>query len=128
MAGAGVVQRCLLFLLFALFVMTPLGVPVSADSGSGSPDSLDALHEVTPGDTLHLIAGYYYEDARQWVRIRRANRQQVPNPNVIERGALLLIPAISAPDEDYAEFVSRVRRQPDRTGASAAPQTGRRAQ
>lgn len=118
-----VVQRCLLILPIALIVMISLGVPVSAADSPASPDTLDAdaLHEVAPGDNLHLIAGYYYGDARQWERIWRANRRQVPNPNVIGRGTLLLVPEITVPEEPYAEFVARVRRAPDRVGSSAVP-------
>ena len=71
--------------------------------------SEDALHEVLPGDNLHLIAGYYYGDARQWERIWEANRDQLPNPNRIERGALLRIPDPVLPDESYADFVARSR-------------------
>jgi hypothetical protein len=69
----------------------------------------DALHEVMPGDNLHLIAGYYYGDARQWERIWQANRDQIPNPNRIKRGSLLRIPDAVLPDESYAEFLSRAR-------------------
>ncbi|MFA5027815.1 MAG: hypothetical protein WC713_08040, partial [Candidatus Methylomirabilota bacterium] len=65
----------------------------------------DVLHEVQAGDELHVIAGYYYGDARQWERIWRANRDQVRNPNRIERGALLRIPDAAAPAEPYADFV-----------------------
>ena len=69
----------------------------------------DALHQVMPGDDLHLIAGYYYGDARQWERIWDANRDQIRNPNVIERGALLRIPDAAAPAQPYPDFVARTR-------------------
>jgi hypothetical protein len=128
MARLGVAQRCLLDLLIAFLFMTPLGALVSAAGLSGPPDTLDALHEVAPGDNLHLIAGYYYGDARQWERIWRANRKQVPDPNVIGRGTLLLVPAITAADEPYAEFVARVRRPPDRVGDSTVPEIRRPSQ
>ena len=72
--------------------------------------SQDALHEVMPGDDLHLIAGYYYGDARQWERIWQANRDQIPNPNRIGRGLLLRIPEVVSPDESYADFLARSRR------------------
>jgi len=74
-----------------------------------APAAQDAMHEVMPGDNLHLIAGYYYGDARQWERIWEANRDQLPNPNRIERGALLRIPDPVLPDESYADFVARSR-------------------
>ncbi len=74
----------------------------------------DALHQVMPGDNLHLIAGYYYGDARQWERIWRANRDQVRNPNRIERGALLRVPDAEVPAEPYADFAVRARRSSPR--------------
>ena len=73
-------------------------------------DPQDALHQVLPGDDLHLLAGYYYGDARQWERIWQANRDQVSNPNRIRRGALLRIPDVTPPAEPYGDFVARSRR------------------
>jgi hypothetical protein len=88
-------------------------------SGAGEATSpRDAMHQVMPGDDLHLIAGYYYGDARQWERIWRANRDQIKNPNVIERGALLRIPDVPTPAEAYADFVARAH---PRAGAPWAP-------
>jgi hypothetical protein len=81
----------------------------------------DALHQVLPGDNLHLLAGYYYGDARQWERIWHANRDQVSNPNRIRRGALLRIPDATPPEESYADFVARARRMGP---ATAFPTTG----
>lgn len=99
-----------------LFVLVSLlgvgaGVPGSnAVAAAAAPGSQDAMHEVMPGDNLHLIAGYYYGDARQWERIWRANRDQVPNPNRLQRGTLLRIPEAEAPAEPYPDFVARARR------------------
>ena len=82
-----------------------------------APAGQDALHQVMPGDNLHLIAGYYYGDARQWERIWQANRDQIPNPNRIERGSLLHIPDAVPPDESYANFLSRAGRTVPPVGA-----------
>lgn len=128
MARLGVVPHCLMGLLIALAVITPIEVQASEAGLPEPPDTLDALHEVAPGDNLHLIAGYYYGDARQWERIWRSNRQQVSNPNVIERGTLLLVPAITVPEEPYAEFVARVRRSPGQVGVTTEPSTRRPSQ
>jgi hypothetical protein len=79
--------------------------------GAATPSGpQDALHQVMPGDDLHLIAGYYYGDARQWERIWLANRDRMPNPNRIEREALLRIPDAAVPAESYADFVARASR------------------
>ena len=80
----------------------------------------DALHEVLAGDNLHLLAGYYYGDARQWERIWQANRDQVPDPNQIGRGALLRVPDATPPAEPYADFVARTHRA-QQSAASPAP-------
>ena len=80
-------------------------------------------HEVQPGDNLHLIAGYYYGDARQWTRIWKANRDQLSNPNRIAEGSVLRVPDATEPTESYADFVARVRSRasaPRSTGAAPA--------
>jgi len=83
----------------------------------------DALHQVMPGDDLRLIAGYYYGDTRQWERIWQANREQISNPNRIERGALLRIPDAVVPAEPYADFVARARVLAPPPTAPAAAET-----
>lgn len=104
MPGCRVVLAALAFALVALG-----GASVSAGPGQ------DALHEVRAGDNLHLIAGYYYGDARQWERIWEANRQQVPDANRIERGVWLRIPHAESPAESYADFLARM------AGGTAGP-------
>jgi len=69
----------------------------------------DLVHEVAPGDGLRLIAGYYYGDTRQWTRIWSANRDQLRNPNRLQRGSVLVIPNAVAPTEPFAEFAARTR-------------------
>jgi hypothetical protein len=97
-------------IVFVLFSMAPLGVRISTAGSPGLPEPQDALHEVMPGDNLHLIAGYYYGDARQWERIWEANRAPIPNPNRIARGMVLRIPDVTIPVEPYPDFVARTRR------------------
>jgi len=92
-------------LILAGLLVLPL--PASAASAVSGQD---AIHEVMPGDDLHLIAGYYYGDTRQWERIWKANRDQIKNPNRVERGSLLRIPDASVPAEPYTDFVARTRR------------------
>jgi hypothetical protein len=103
----------------SLVVLGALLVLGAAGAGSGASAAAsgyqDALHQVMPGDDLHLIAGYYYGDARQWERIWEANRDRIRNPNRIQRGALLRIPDATVPAETYVDFVARARR------ASGAP-------
>jgi hypothetical protein len=107
-----------------------LSMPYSEALAAAPVGPQDALHQVLPGDDLHLLAGYYYGDARQWERIWRANRDQVSNPNQIRRGALLRIPDVSPPAEPYADFVARSRRAqlPLASPAKGEAATGQAAQ
>ena len=115
------ILRVALYVLFGTVVGLAAGTPAlaAAEAASGPQD---ALHEVMTGDNLHLIAGYYYGDARMWERIWATNKAQVKNPNVIERGMLLLIPSASVPDTPYPEFAARTRREAAAAArAEAAP-------
>ncbi len=51
----------------------------------------EVLHVVRPNENLHLIAGFYYGDPRQWSRIYRENRSAIPNPRVLSVGQKLRI-------------------------------------
>ncbi|HYB72882.1 MAG TPA: hypothetical protein VED18_05875 [Candidatus Sulfotelmatobacter sp.] len=84
----------------------------AAAEGSGAPPPgagaafqnlpREALHQVERGQDLHLIAGYYYGDARQWERIWQANRDVVKNPNRLSVGMALRIPL----DPDWKQDLS----------------------
>jgi hypothetical protein len=74
---------------------------------ASAPASPDVMHEVLPGDCLHLIAGYYYGDTRLWERIWKANRQLVRNPHVLALGTFLLVPDAAVPAEPYPDFAAR---------------------
>jgi nucleoid-associated protein YgaU len=50
-------------------------------------------YEVAQGDNLHWLAAKFYGDARQWTRIYQANKGQIHNPNRLQIGQKLLIPA-----------------------------------
>jgi len=119
------------FLLIAPLVLAVGGAltPSNAPAAGAGPGPEDALHQVMLGDNLHLIAGYYYGDARQWERIWQANKDQIANPNRIARGSLLRIPNVVAPAETYADFAARARRvnapaaAPVKAEASPVPAT-----
>ena len=111
----GTVRASLLILVSLVGVGAIAARPadVAAAEAAGPQD---ALHQVMPGDDLHLITGYYYGDARRWERIWHANRDQVPNPNRVERGLLLRIPNAAVPAEPYADFIARARPAPSQVG------------
>lgn len=107
-------------IVIVLLPMAPLYARISTAGSPELTEPQDALHEVLPGDNLHLIAGYYYGDARQWERIWQANRKPVPNPNLIGRGMVLRIPNVTIPDEPYVDFVARARGLPVSAEAPAS--------
>ena len=109
-------SRLLFGVVVVLFPLVFLSVRMTFAQSDAQPEGQDALHEVLPGDNLHLIAGYYYGDCRQWERIWKANRKPVRNPNLLTEGMILRIPDVTTPEEQYTDFVARVRRSP----ASAA--------
>ena len=104
-----IARASLSFLARLLAIGAVVVAPHVAGAAAESAAVQDAVHQVMPGDDLHLIAGYYYGDARQWERIWGANRDQIRNPNVIERGTLLRIPDAAAPTQPYPDFVARTR-------------------
>ena len=99
------IVRLIFLLLFSATVFTGSLLSPSAVTPAFAGAPADAIHEVMPGDDLRLIAGYYYGDTRQWERIWKANRDQIKNPNRIEKGSLLRIPDATVRPESYADFV-----------------------
>lgn len=49
------------------------------------------IHTVKSGEELHLLAGYYFLDCRQWVQIYQANMGTIVNPNKIYPGQELYV-------------------------------------
>lgn len=113
--------RALTVVLIFMVSLVTLSTRLESSAAAATSPSQDALHEVLPGDNLRLIAGYYYGDARQWERIWNANRDQVRNPNRIERGDFLRIPDATVPMESYTDFVARARRPVSLQAAPIVP-------
>ena len=57
-----------------------------------SEDTGDQSYTVVKGDTLSGIAKKFYGKANLWTKIHAANKDQVPNPDVIRPGQVLRIP------------------------------------
>lgn len=64
--------------------------PAAGPAFEGLPREVQ--HDVERGQDLHLIAGYYYGDARRWELIWQANRDAIKNPNRITPGMVLRVP------------------------------------
>jgi len=53
-------------------------------------------YTVVKGDSLSKIAKHFYGNANGWRQIFEANRDQISNPDLIQPGQVLTIPADSA--------------------------------
>lgn len=87
------------------------GCALFLDPGVAPCAAETVQHTIRSGDNLHLIAGYYYRDPRQWKKIWKLNRKSLKGPNRLVPGKTLLIE--TSPGEGweapYEEFLSRVR-------------------
>ncbi len=59
----------------------------SATASAGSQ-----TYTVVKGDTLSKIARHFYGDGNKWHQIHAANRDKIPNPDLIHPGDVLTIP------------------------------------
>jgi nucleoid-associated protein YgaU len=67
-------------------------LPVPAATAAGAAGEA-RVYEVVSGDSLSKIAKRFYGDAAKYPKIFEANRDQVKDPNVIQPGQKLKIPA-----------------------------------
>jgi len=65
--------------------------PAAAPAQGGS--SAGETYEVKSGDTLSKIAKQYYGDANRYMDIFNANKDKLSDPNKIQVGQKLTIPA-----------------------------------
>jgi hypothetical protein len=65
--------------------------PVAAVRSPPTP-ARGQTHTVRPGEWLQRLARQYYGDARHWTVIWEANRQQLPDPDLLRPGQILTIP------------------------------------
>ncbi len=79
---------------------------------SEAPLPVEAWHQVQKNDNLHLLAAYYYGDARQWVRIFKTNRHTIKHRNLLEPGQTLrvILSPGWTPLEPYDQWKARVAR------------------
>ncbi len=71
------------------------------------------LHQVGPGENLHVLAAYYYGDARAWRLIYNVNQRTIRNPNTIYAGQVLRVevPPCWSPRFDLQEFLALEQRR-----------------
>ena len=72
------------------------GVDMSAASGPNAQpagaSSLGHGYQVQSGDTLSKIAKRVYGDASEWTKIWEANKDTIPNPDLIHPGQQITLP------------------------------------
>ena len=60
--------------------------------GSTTAPTGGKTYVVRSGDNLSKIAKQFYGDASKWKRIHAANKDKIPNPDLIHPGLQLTIP------------------------------------
>lgn len=72
-----------------------LACDISVDSSIPAPAEASTAQKYTvkSGDSLSKIAKHFYGDANQYMRIFEANKDQLDDPNKIDVGQELTIPA-----------------------------------
>ncbi len=91
-------RKILMLLLVVSFLLPFYYYPVDAMGGE-APVNADIpdlpkykVHIVKPGENLHSLSALYYNNARLWEEIYKANRDSVKNPDIIHPGQRLFIP------------------------------------
>jgi nucleoid-associated protein YgaU len=67
-------------------------VKATTASTAAVPEPAAQTYTVAKGDSLSKIARKFYGNANRWKWIHEANREQVPNPDLIKVGQVLVIP------------------------------------
>jgi nucleoid-associated protein YgaU len=95
----------------AAFVLAGSAALLAPPAARASADVVE--HAVVAGDNLHLLAGYYYRDPRQWKRIWKLNRKSLRGPSLLVPGTVLRVELEPGRrwEIPYEEFRSRVRGQ-----------------
>jgi hypothetical protein len=64
---------------------------VNADANSSEPGKRLIVHTVKRGEELHLLAGYYLLNSREWYKIHSWNSDVIKNTNRINPGQDLMV-------------------------------------
>ena len=71
----------------------PIDSSLQSSQKSGSGSTSTRMYKVKPGDTLSKISQQFFGDPNQYQRIFEANRDKLTDPNKIQVGQELRIPA-----------------------------------
>jgi nucleoid-associated protein YgaU len=67
---------------------------ISGGSSQLAEDTGDQSYTVVKGDTLSAIAKKFYGKASLWTKLHAANKDQIPNPDLIKPGQVLRVPKL----------------------------------
>ena len=70
-----------------------LTADITIDASLPAPKPAGQSYTVLSGDTLSKISKQFYGDANRYMKIFDANRDQLKDPNLIQPGQVLKIPA-----------------------------------
>jgi Uncharacterized protein containing LysM domain len=103
-------MKILLVLLFLVLFIAP---SLNAEELSPEPEKRPIVHKVSKGEELHLLAGYYRLDAREWHKIYIWNSDLVQNKNRIYPGQELVIYVDNnwTPPYDLDEYIRSIGRR-----------------
>ncbi len=118
-------MRVLRVSLFVLaFFISPLnaqqlspgsGVAIKREGswGTTEPGKRLIVHTVKKGEELHLLAGYYLLNSREWYKIQTWNSSVIKNQNRIYPGQELLIYVDNdwQPPYNLDEYLKEIRRE-----------------
>jgi len=96
--------------LFLLFLLLPTSFAATVRAADGMSSGEVIEHQVVEGDSLSMMAGYYYKNPRQWRKIYSLNSASIDDPDVILPGTTVKIAADPSHQWDipYRDFYSRV--------------------
>ena len=89
------------------------GIDAAPAPASEMPAEGDVIeHRIRKGDSLSLLAGYYYRNPRLWRKIYRANSSDITDPNVLLPGDVLKVRTEPAKQLQmtYTDFLQSVFR------------------
>ena len=69
--------------------------PATASGSGSAPAAGQRTHVVAEGDSLASIAKKYYGSTKHWRVLLKANETQVPSPDKLRVGTVLIVPPLS---------------------------------
>jgi len=79
--------------IVADFPVDPSMAATPATASAGTGNARQQMYTVKPGDTLSKISKQFYGNANEYMRIFNANKDKLKNPDNIQVGQELKIPA-----------------------------------